>query len=122
MTATTKKSQFLNTDDLAKELGIDHAAADALMQRDTFPATVIDGKAYVVDRGLLESWIRHNAKRVDGINAGDLFADLAMTKNKWVNESFSAARKQHKSSAENGHYLEKSEALKRDGNPRNPRL
>lgn len=77
MAASMKKNQFLNSDDLAKELGIDRAAADTLMQQDTFPATTIDGKAFVIDRGLLESWIRHNAKRVDGINAGDLFADIS---------------------------------------------
>lgn len=77
MATSTKKNQFLNSDDLAIELGIDRAAADALMQRDNFPSTTIDGKTFVIDRGLLESWIRHNAKRVDGINAGDLFADLS---------------------------------------------
>lgn len=76
MATTTKRNQFLNVDDLANELGIDRAAADDLMQRDDFPATTIDGKAFVIDRGLLESWIRHNAKRVDGINDGDLFADF----------------------------------------------
>lgn len=76
MATTTKKNQFLNVDDLANELGIDRAAADDLMQRDDFPATTIDGKAFVIDRGLLESWIRHNAKRVNGINDGDIFADL----------------------------------------------
>jgi len=76
MATTTKRNQFLNVDDLANELGIDRAAADDLMRRDDFPATTIDGKAFVIDRGLLESWIRHNAKRVDGINDGDIFADL----------------------------------------------
>ncbi len=76
MATAAKRNQFLNVDDLANELGIDRAAADDLMQRDDFPATTIDGKAFVIDRGLLESWIRHNAKRVNGINDGDLFADL----------------------------------------------
>ena len=76
MATAAKRNQFLNVDDLANELGIDRAAADDLMRRDDFPATTIDGKAFVTDRGLLESWIRHNAKRVDGINDGDIFADL----------------------------------------------
>ena len=76
MATTTKRNQFLNVDDLANELGIDRAAAGDLMQRDDFPATTIDGKAFVIDRGLLESWIRHNAKRVDGINHGNIFADM----------------------------------------------
>lgn len=76
MATAAKRNQFLNVDDLANELGIDRAAADDLMRRDDFPATTIDGKAFVIDRGLLESWIRHNAKRVDGINDGDIFADL----------------------------------------------
>lgn len=80
MATTTKKNQFLNVDDLASELGIDRAAADDLMRRDDFPATTIDGQAFVVDRGLLESWIRRNAKRVNGINAGDLFADIPTMK------------------------------------------
>lgn len=76
MATAAKKNQFLNADDLACELGIDRKAADALMQRDDFPATTIDGKAFVIDRSLLESWIRHNAKRVDGINDGDIFSDF----------------------------------------------
>lgn len=78
--ATTKKYQFLNVDDLASELGIGHTTADELMRRDDFPATTIDDQAFVVDRGLLELWIRRNAKRVDGINAGDLFADIPTMK------------------------------------------
>jgi len=76
MATAAKRNQFLNVDDLANELGIDRAAADDLMRRDDFPATTIDGEAFVIDRGLLESWIRHNAKRVDGINDGDIFADM----------------------------------------------
>lgn len=76
MATTTKRNQFLNVDDLANELGIDRAAADTLMQNSDFPSTNVNGTSYVIDRSLLESWIRHNAKRVDGINDGDLFADF----------------------------------------------
>jgi hypothetical protein len=40
------------------------------MKRDDFPATQITGDSYVIDRGLLETWVRQNARRVDGINTG----------------------------------------------------
>lgn len=75
MATTAKRNQILTTKDLEIELGIGRAEAEMLMQRDDFPSTPL-GKSMVVDRALLESWIRHNAKRVEGINSGTLFDEL----------------------------------------------
>lgn len=71
--ATTKavnKDRVLTVAQLAEELAITQAEALSLMKRDDFPATLVTGDCYVIDRGLLELWVKENARRVDGINAG----------------------------------------------------
>ena len=69
-TRATNKDKVLTVAQLAEELAITEAEALALMKRDDFPATQITGDSYVIDRGLLETWVRQNARRVDGINTG----------------------------------------------------
>lgn len=71
--ATTKaanKDRVLTVAQLAEEMAITEAEALALMKRDNFPSTQITGDNYVIDRGLLELWVRENARRVEGINCG----------------------------------------------------
>ena len=64
----TNKDRVLTVAQLAEELAITEAEALALMKRKDFPATQITGDNYVIDRDLLERWVRENARRVDGIN------------------------------------------------------
>lgn len=65
---------------LAALLGITEAEAQQLMESDSFPATPITGTAYVVTPENLKSWARLNARRVNGINSGDIFKNLWPTK------------------------------------------
>lgn len=69
-TRATNKDRVMTVAQLAEELAITEAEALALMKRDDFPATQITGDNYVIDRGLLEIWVRDNARRVEGINTG----------------------------------------------------
>lgn len=69
-TRAANKDRVLTVAQLAEEMAITEAEALALMKRDDFPATQITGDSYVIDRGLLEMWVRENARRVEGINTG----------------------------------------------------
>ena len=74
MAAKANKNSILTAYQLSVELGIKEAEALELMKRDDFPATCLGGNNYVVDRSLLEAWVQHNARRVDGVNTGLLAA------------------------------------------------
>lgn len=69
-TRATNKDRVMTVTQLAEELAITKDEALALMKRNDFPATQITGDNYVIDRGLLEIWVRDNARRVEGINTG----------------------------------------------------
>ena len=72
--ATKQTSPILYTKTtLAALLGITEDEAQQLMQDKSFPSTPITGTTYAVTPENLKSWARLNARRVDGINSGDIF-------------------------------------------------
>ena len=75
--ATKQTAPILYTNTtLAALLGVTEEEAQQLMQDKSFPATPITGTAYAVTPENLKSWARINARRVDGINSGDIFKNL----------------------------------------------
>ena len=61
---------------LAALLGITEDEAQQLMESESFPATPITGTTYAVTPDNLKAWARLNARRVDGVNAGDIFKNM----------------------------------------------
>lgn len=68
MKQTDKIISIINASRLALELEITKKEAGELMRRDDFPSTKVGNNSFVIDRGLLEAWVRNNAKNVKGVN------------------------------------------------------
>ena len=53
---------------LAELLEITPEEAQALMEREDFPATLITGKSYAITPENLHSWLELQARTVEGVN------------------------------------------------------